>query len=213
MVDASPAPTDVSIVNALEAVYHAFEVPVPSTIEGCPCCIATRGVDILLTTPLRDLTGQALWRYVSGVFYTVGSVQDFRYFLPRILDISVNDPGNANGPEIVLGKLGLANWQTWSSRERRAIEGLVDAWFERALSQDLAGGDDYWIGGEVESVLCGAARAGFSLDRWLVRLQEPFAAPVLADLRERVPGQLSGFWKDAPAGLRELSTFLSRGRA
>jgi hypothetical protein len=210
-IDASPAPTDVRILAALEAVYRTFEMPVPSTIEGCPCCIDTRGVDVLLTTPLRELTGQALRRYVSGVFYTVGSEQDFRYFLPRILDISVNDPGNANDPEIVLGKLGLANWRSWSSGEKRAIEEFVDAWFERALSQDLAEADDGWVGHEAESVLCGTARAGFPLDRWLDRLQDPFAAPVLHDLKERFPDQLSAFWEQAPVGLRELSTMLFSG--
>ncbi|MBH0014548.1 hypothetical protein I6F66_21105, partial [Pseudoalteromonas sp. NZS100_1] len=96
--------------EALDAVYRTFEMPAPSTIEGCPCCIDTRGTDVLLATPLREISGMALWRYVSGAFLTVGDEQDFRYLLPRILDVSVSDPANANNPEIVLGKLSLAGW-------------------------------------------------------------------------------------------------------
>jgi hypothetical protein len=213
MIDPSSSSAATHVRNVLEAVYREFAAPTPSTIEGCPCCISTRGVDVLLTTPLRQITAPALSRYVSGAFLTIGSEPDFRYLLPRILDISVNDPANANGPEIVLGKLRLANWQSWSAGERRAVEDFVDAWFELALAQDLADAEEEWIGTEAESVLCGAARAELPLARWLVRLHEPGARPVLADLKERFPVQLSAFWEDVPAGFRELSTILAQGQA
>jgi hypothetical protein len=137
---------------------------------------------------------------------------DFRYLLPRILDVSINSPTQANDPEIVLGKLALAKWRSWSEAEQRAVEEFIDAWFEWALARDL-GWDDGWVGWEAESVLCGAARAGLPLEPWLVRLNDPAAAPVLADLKQRFPSQLSGFWKDAPAGFRELSTILAQGEA
>ncbi len=213
MIDASSPPADARLSDALEAVYREFAAPPPAKIEGCPCCIATRGVDILLTTPLREISGQALGRYVSGAFLTIGDERDFRYLLPRILDISVSDPGNAANAEIVLGKLRLANWRSWSAQERRAVEEFVDAWFECALAQDLADADEGWVGMEAESVLCGIARAGLPLARWLVRLHEPFARFVLADLKQRYPRHLSAFWKDAPAGFGELSSFLAQGQA
>lgn len=206
-----PSPSiDTRVRDALETVYRVFAAPAPVTIEGCPCCLATRGVDVLLTTPLRALTGQALWSYVSGVFYTVGSERDFRYLLPRILDVAINDPGSLNNVEIVLGKLKLAHWQSWPRGERAAIQTLVDAWFERVLANDLIEAAEGWVGWEAEGVLCGAARAGLPLTRLLARLQEPDAAIVLADLKKRSPDQLSPFWEDAPAGLGALSAILAR---
>ena len=214
MNDSLPRKIDERLREALEAVYREFEAPAPSVIEGCPCCISTRGTDVLLTTPLRQITGQELWRYVSGAFLTVGDERDFRYLLPRILDVSVTDPWNANYPEIVLGKLQLASWLSWSSDEQRAIEEFVDAWFEQALASDLAEADDGWIcTAEAESVLCGAARAEMPLERWLVRLHEPVAALVLADLQERFPRAMSPFWEYAPSGFREISTILAQGKA
>jgi len=198
--------------KALDVVYREFTAPTPQGIEGCPCCSETRGVDVLLTTPLRELTGEQLGRYVSGLFYTIGSERDFRYFLPRIFDISINDPEHANNPEIVLEKLRLGNWRSWSVAERRSVEALVDAWFELALAQDLTGADEWWIGDEAESVLCGAARAGFPLAPWLARLQEPFASPVLADLERRFPKKLSAFWDNASVGWGELSLMLAEGQ-
>ncbi|MBA3525719.1 MAG: hypothetical protein M3438_09435 [Pseudomonadota bacterium] len=199
--------------QAIEVVYQAFVGPVPASIEGCPCCIDTRGVDVLISTPLRQISGDALWQYVSGVFYTVGSGCDFRYLLPRILEVDIHEPGNSNDPEIVLTKLGLANWLSWTECESRAIEGVVDAWFELALARDVAEADGDWIGHEAESVLCGASRAGFSLQRWLIRLHQPDAAPVLTDLKERYPDELSAFWEEVPEGFKEFATILSQGQS
>lgn len=213
MVDSSLSSADARLREAVDAVYRRFATTAPSTIEGCPCCIGTRNVDVLLTTPLRGITGEALWSYVSGVYYTIGSDRDFRYLLPRILEISVSDPGNANNPEIVLNKLGMARWRSWAPDEQLAVTELLDAWFERALVRDLSEADDGWVGREAESVICGAALAGFPLDRWLVRLTEPFAMPVLGDLKNRFPGELSPFWEQSPGGQRELSTILTQGRA
>ena len=213
MVDSSLSSVDARLREAVDAVYRRFATTAPSKIEGCPCCIGTRNVDVLLTTPLRDITGEALWSYVSGVYYTIGSDRDFRYLLPRILEISVSDPGNANNPEIVLNKLGMARWRSWAPDEQLAVAELLDAWFERALVRDLSEADDGWVGREAESVICGAALAGVPLDRWLVRLTEPFAMPVLADLKNRFPGELSPFWEQTSGGQREMSTILTQGRA
>ena len=198
------------VIEALDAVYRTFEMRAPSTIEGCPCCIETRGTDVLLTTPLRNISGQALWRYVSGAFLTVGDERDFRYLLPRILDVSVSDPGNANDPEIVLGKLSLARWRSWAAGEQRVIEAFVEAWFEQALASDLAEAEEGWIGWDTGSVLCGAGRAGLALDCLLSRLTQPDAEPVLVDLCERLPGKPTGFWEDAPDAFHELRAFLDQ---
>lgn len=204
---------DQRVSQAVEALYRTFASPEPPAIEGCPCCISTRGTDVLLTTPLRQITGQALWRYVSGVFLTIGDKPDFRYLLPRILDVSVSDPGNANSPEIVLGKLALADWRSWALDEQRATESFVEAWFQQALEDDLAEADEGYIGREAESVLCGAARAAMPLRQWLLRLSAPDAAPLLADMQRRFPDDMSPFWEFAPEGLKELSTILTQGHA
>ena len=211
MNDATSEPLNKRLREAAEIIYRTFDCPAPLVIEGCPCCISTRGTDILLTTPLRKIAGQNLWRYVSGAFLTVGDTKDFRYLLPRILEVSVFDPDNANVPEIVLGKLSLAGWRTWAQDEQQALEEFIDAWFERALADDLAIAevDQGWLGANAESVLCGAALAGIPLKRWLSRLSEPSAALVTADMRQRYPKSMSPFWDLAPAGLKELSAILA----
>jgi hypothetical protein len=104
MIGPAPPAIEPPIQAALDAIYSLFSAPTPRVIEGCPCCVGSRGVDVLLNTPLRALTGDALWRYVTGAFLTVGSERDFRYLLPRILELAVCDPGALPDVEIVLGK-------------------------------------------------------------------------------------------------------------
>lgn len=199
-------------VEALEAVYRAFEAPPPSVIEGCPCCIDTRNTDLLLSTPLRQIPGMVMWRYVSGAFLTVGGERDFRYLLPRILDVGMFDPGNLPDPQIILGKLPLANWRSWQVDEQRVIEALVAVWFEYAVSRDLASWDGWSFAQSTEGVLCGAARAGLPLSRYLSRLSEPDAEPILGDLRESFPEKPSYFWEDVPEAFYVVRAFLEQGR-
>lgn len=201
---------DERTADALEAVYRTFEMRPPAAIHGCPCCIATRGTDVLLTTPLRQITGQALWQYVSGALLTVGDLHDFRYLLPRILDVSVNDPGNAHYPEVVLGKLSLAYWRTWAADEQRAVEEFIDAWLERAFKTDLASGADDWINDAAEHVLYGAARADISPDRWFGRLAEPDVAPVASNMKAHFPSEPTGFWEEVPAAFHKVRWFLDQ---
>jgi hypothetical protein len=84
--------TNDQLRKTIDAVYAAFaSVPKPLRIDGCACCVDENEVTVLLTKPLREISPSALSSYASSVFLTVGDKQDFRYFLPRILEISVSD--------------------------------------------------------------------------------------------------------------------------
>lgn len=195
---------------AIEHLYYRFESVPPAAIDGCPCCLHMRGVDALVTTPLRDIGEAQLFRYVSGVFLTVGAERDFRYLLPRILEIAATRRGSFIDPSVTIGKLGLAGWQAWAPEERAAVEAVIDRWFLYALSQDAADADAWGpVGMESEGILCGAVRAGLGLERFRAPLYLPFAAPVLDGLRQRCPDTLSGFWDDVPGGVGALAALLA----
>lgn len=202
------------LATAVEKLYDVFSAPPPPVIEGCPCCIDTRGVDVLLSTPLRELSGHALWRYISGAYLTVGGDRDFHYLLPRIFELAAFSPFEIPDTEIVLGKLERARWTTWETIEKEAVCQFVDAWFDYAIEQDLRdAAEDWLVSSHAESVLCGAAYAGMPLSGWLARLLEPRSAPLLADLIERYPHGMSAFWEDVPGGFEQLSTLLAQGSA
>ncbi len=75
----------------LEQLFRAFrEVKKPTTIEGCgreECsfCPTTEQMHMLLNSDQRSLSADDLQLYVSNVFITVGTPEDFVYFLPALL--------------------------------------------------------------------------------------------------------------------------------
>ncbi len=48
-------------------------------------------VEVLLGKPLRDLSPDELSSYSSSALLTVGLPEDYLYYLPRILEISIRD--------------------------------------------------------------------------------------------------------------------------
>ncbi|MCP9619694.1 hypothetical protein FOH10_09070 [Nocardia otitidiscaviarum] len=98
---------------ALRELYDVFaRVPRPDVIDGCPHCVAPDEGRRLLDEPIRSLTPEALARYAAKAMSTWGGVDDFRYLLPRLLEL-------AAGRE----------WRSsyWSG----AAAGRLDAWLER----------------------------------------------------------------------------------
>lgn len=99
--------------RALEDLYVAFHAEKPRAIEACPCCLSDAEIQILLTKPLRELTSCETSAYADSVTLTVGDPTDFRYFLPRILEIQ-RDSGVFGWPsiEVIFGHLRRADWQS-----------------------------------------------------------------------------------------------------
>jgi hypothetical protein len=168
--------------EAMEATYLAFSgIAKPRAIEGCPCCMPSKNLCNLLKKPLRELSGDDLEAYGSSVFLTLGDLSDFRYFVPRLLELSAITPGWWPSPEVVVGKLKLADFEGWSVAERQAIETLLFAWEDRLLSETETG-DGHDISSELDALLCGIALAGLDLSPFLPRLLVPDAQLQLREL-------------------------------
>lgn len=148
----------------VETVYAAFaDCPSPGFFEG----------------PVRELTVSTLDDYLTRAVTTWGSVDDFRHYVPRILDLLVTDrlPRDAD-PEIVLGKLNVAAWSTWPRPQREAVAQLLRAYWIRCLAT-------YPGPRPIEDTLCALAQAVDDLtpllEHWSA-LPTPAAARHLLDL-------------------------------
>src|SRR5580704_16052492 len=123
--------------TAIENVYAAFkDIPKPQSVDGCPCCIDEKGISILLTKPLRELSPDDLTHYAASVFLTVGSVEDFLFFLPRILEILALNSEWWPDPEVVGRALLTSGFHTWPSNKSQAVSNYFDAKINELLKQE-----------------------------------------------------------------------------
>jgi hypothetical protein len=68
------------------------------------------------------------WKLLLQRMSTQGSVKDFKYFLPRLLEGIAQEPFGYN-PEILFGKLRYGTWLTWEEEEIAAVrEYAVALW-------------------------------------------------------------------------------------
>jgi len=129
-------------------VYKAFDsYPKPWALEACDHCWSETDKRDLLNCKMEELTPEQLGKYAFDVFLTVGEVADFKYFLPRIFEITVSDDAWYVDPEVVLAKLRLAEWSNWPQNERVAVESLLNKKFATLINDPDAEGPDIdkWI--------------------------------------------------------------------
>lgn len=191
---------------ALQHLYEAFHASRPSVITGCPCCIDRKNVCTLTSKALGDLTDNDLAPYAVSVFLTVDG-DDLRHFLPRIFELSATVGGWWPSPEVAIGKLRRANWESWSQPERERVQAFLLAWLERYLSLGADHAD------EIDSILCGIALSGEDLTRHLAlfsRYPEALSAYRAMNAEALSSGGLcNAFWEEDPQAAEPIIQFLN----
>lgn len=91
----------------------------------------------LTATPLRAHTGESLGRYAFKAMTTWGMESDFKYFLPRILELFPFQELGAVSAELAAGKILDAGWKDWPEEERVAIRAYVEALWDLLLTREV----------------------------------------------------------------------------
>ncbi|MCO6044503.1 hypothetical protein NG895_11360 [Aeoliella sp. ICT_H6.2] len=99
--------------------------------------------EILRSTPLRKLTGADLTPYHWKAMTTWGTEEDFKHFVPRLLELIVprvvpieSDMASELEPCMVSNKLRYGRWSSWPEREREAIHRFYLALWSALLASD-----------------------------------------------------------------------------
>lgn len=162
------AANPIPLTEAVTQLYATFErYPLRSRIDACPCCRTAGETRHLHTKPLATLNAEDLSLFTFRAMTTVGDANDFRHFLPRILELLPND--FLVDPEVVLGKLQYAGWLDWPVDEVQALRSYLYslwAWARRKPLDPLQPEDP-----EIGQWLCAIARTepdiANYLDAWL----------------------------------------------
>jgi hypothetical protein len=148
--------------SAIQDLYSTFHYPRPFRIDYCRCgCTKPEEVSPLLDAPAAELQFSKLENYSFSAMTTQGSTEDFKYFLPRLLQGIAEEPYGYN-PEILFGKLSYGKWLTWEQIEIKAIRTYLKAlWREGLESYPIDPCLPAFV--EIETLLASIARTGDSL--------------------------------------------------
>lgn len=205
---------------AVEGLYRTFSrYARPRAIECCPCGCSPPGATAhLIAVPLRELKFPELSDYSFSAMTTQGSVDDFRYFLPRLFQGMVEE-SYAYNPEILFGKLRHADWTKWPQDEISSLRVYLQALWRASLSSFPI--NDYLPAFlEIETVLASIARTGEDLEPYLEvwsqlgaeEAEEHFIQFVTMYGSEFAGGKTlsEAFWADSKAQALSLRRWLLR---
>ncbi len=118
-----------ALKTAIANLYATFSpYPLRPTIEGCPCCVSAEDQKKLFAKALNLMESEDISRYAWKAMTTWGEVEDFKHFLPRLLEL-IATTGIAYNSGVVLGKLEYAKWHDWDQTEKDAIRSFLLAWW------------------------------------------------------------------------------------
>ncbi|MEV4642089.1 hypothetical protein AB0J80_32545 [Actinoplanes sp. NPDC049548] len=202
------------LAATIDSLYATFApVPRPTAVDYCDCCFTVEEERALLAdVPLRQLPADALRPYAANVMFTVGGVDDFRHFLPRLLEIACGEGFSWPDLESVVGRLRFARWDGWPDDQRNAVRDFLTALWNHALTSEPEAED-------VDAVLCAIGNAEVDLEPYLTAWTSTLSRPAAAQLRslledgcrsDRTGRRLTNaFWRDRDGQARQVLGWLS----
>jgi len=171
------------LTAAIENFYNAFaDVPRPEHIDGCSHCIDDKGIETLLSLPLRELTPDHLSSYASSAFLTVGDVADYLYFLPRIIEISIREESWWPDLEVTARAIRDSGYASWSVERRAALGAVLKAFLTELIDTETYS--------EIDGLMCA------------IGVMDIDVHPYLAII-ERNPKAVLEFWEANAGKLHE----------
>lgn len=195
-----PSQDDLKV--AIADVYTAFaEYRFPTSLDAAPKHDVMKVLATLQSAPLVELPADRLGPFAGSVLYTIGTVNDYKHFLPRIFELSFRPEYLGLEPAAIANKLVYGQWLEWPLAERGAIcHFLRTAWLV-AREGDI---DKF----DAASFLCANCRLGENpatlLLDWLPFSSEHAVLQVASLASSILPDtSKAGFWTDVSEKARQ----------
>jgi hypothetical protein len=201
-----------SVVAELYRVFRPYRIG--DDFVGCPDCVSPEETARIAAIPLRSLSVADLNRYARKAITTWGDVPHFKYFLPRMLELSLDEFETFDTPEVLLGKLEYAKWGLWPASEQAAVQDFLAAFWRHQLTSP----GTFPADSRIETVLGGLAQLHSSLipllDAWLL-IEDQTAALHLCQLIDHSAddimqtGRVRLLWGNPAKASDELAKWLA----
>ncbi|WP_344050082.1 hypothetical protein [Planotetraspora silvatica] len=118
----------------MDALYAAFSrYPLPAKADVCDHCVPAELVRAARAAPLRMLSASALEPYVWNGLFTWGDIEEFKHYLPRLLDLLIIEEFGALHASSLMLRVGV-RWRRWRKIEQEAVIATVSSWWRHTLN-------------------------------------------------------------------------------
>jgi hypothetical protein len=191
---------------ALDRLYGAFSgYPFRRDMPCCiPHCMDQSELDVIGSMPLRKLSSIKMGPFASNLNTTCGEREDFKFVLPRLLELSAKFEFVWPDIDLVFSWLRKEEISTWPAIEQQAVNDFFDAWWKLLLHEKSERVDDAF-----DALCC----SGIDVTRWLTLWRE-YAPVSLAEWTNYNIGPVwagtfgNSFTDDAPL-VTSLKAFFS----
>jgi hypothetical protein len=119
---------------AVAAAYEATREHRPEgSVEGCSHCVSVDEMRALHHTPRETAPADLVGHFGFKAMTTWGGPRDFRWFLPRILELMATERVGVLWLELIAEKALSADFALWPERERAALRGMLIELFRLRL--------------------------------------------------------------------------------
>ena len=131
--------TDLSLI--VSKSYSIFKYPRPVAITNVctTCCLSSEDARKLLTLPLNEIPVELINEYNDGAQAIIYDMKEFKYFLPRYLDLIQNfEFTSVIDLSLSLKNLSFKNELFWKNKDEvTIIKQFSIAFFKKYLKEDL----------------------------------------------------------------------------
>lgn len=124
--------------KTLYSTFKTYTVLGDLKSRSCDCCVTNEEIILLLSKSLNELTDDDIGHFSRSAITTFGDIEDFKHFLPRILELMQNSNSNILEDFITYEKLNYSEWGTWNEDEINAIDNYFLALWEDVITDQNA---------------------------------------------------------------------------
>ncbi|WP_443750750.1 hypothetical protein [Asticcacaulis solisilvae] len=183
----------------IEEAYKVFaHYTCPETMKAAPKHNVPEVLMQLRASSLKTLSADNLGAYAGSAIYTIGTVDDYKHFLPRILELGRGEhPWLGLSPEVIAGKLVYSEWTQWPKVEQAVVRDV----FASALRMSRGADPDVL---DASHLLCANAILGTDLNSLLSDWLPPQNGAVVVQLARIVQaamrdGEDAAYWESVSA--------------
>jgi len=124
-----------SAVDSLYSIFSKYQLNDKITGHYCSVCLDEEYNKFLHDRPLKELGPDSFLTYLSSIDIIDESCNDFKYFIPRLLEIIYETESHANYFfEQIWQTIAKANYHSWPDNEKTEINNFFTEYWHKVKS-------------------------------------------------------------------------------